>query len=119
MPAGLETYNSDGSIRTSVTDHFGRMLGSTTIDMPAGYLNRFQSGSISDDRLLTGTPFAFFTPFNSPKGGGSHAYCFVSPQIEFMGGTMTWRYVRTAATDFAYNEFGDGPQDGVLYYGVA
>lgn len=119
MPAGLETYNADGSIRTSVTDHFGRMLGSTTIDMPAGYLNRFQSGSISDDRLLTGTPFAFFTPFNSPKGGGSHAYCFVSPQIEFMGGTMTWRYVRTAATDFAYNEFGDGPQDGVLYYGVA
>lgn len=119
MPAGLETYNDDGSIGTSVTDHFGRMLGSTTIDMPAGYLNRFQSGSISDERLLTGTPFAFFTPFNSPKGGGSHAYCFVSPQIEFSGGTMTWRYVRTAATDFAYNEFGDGPQDGVLYYGVA
>lgn len=48
MPAGLETYNDDGSVRTSVTDHFGRMLGSTTIDMPAGYLNRFQSGTISD-----------------------------------------------------------------------
>ena len=119
MTAGLETYNEDGSVRNSVTDRFGRMLGSTTIDMPAGYLNRFQSGSISDDRLLTGTPFAFFTPFNSAKPGGRHDYFFVSPRIEFSGGTMTWSYVRTAATDFANREFGDGPQDGTIHYGVA
>ena len=119
MTAGLETYNEDGSVRNSVTDRFGRMLGSTTIDMPAGYLNRFQSGSISDERLLTGTPFAFFTPFNSPKPGGRHDYCFGSPRIEFSGGTMTWSYVRTAATDFANREFGDGPQDGTIHYGVA
>lgn len=48
MPEGLETYNDDGSVRTSVTDHFGRMLGSTTIDSD-------QLEAIEDGERVAGT----------------------------------------------------------------
>lgn len=48
MPAGLETYNDDGSVRTSVTDHFGRMLGSPTIDSD-------QLEAIEDGERVAGT----------------------------------------------------------------
>lgn len=34
MPQGLEVYNADGTIRNSVTDYFGKILGQVNASTP-------------------------------------------------------------------------------------
>lgn len=120
MIGGFETFNDDGTTRLSVTDYFARSVGVLPVVLPSGYANRFISGSVYSATLLEGEPFAYFVPDGADKTpiGGGHNYCFITPVITFNNGTMTWSYTRTASTDFVQKNFRDGPQDGVIYYGV-
>lgn len=53
MPAGLETFKSDGTPLTRYTDNLARILGIQAIGTG--------SGSFSNPGLLTGRPFYIFT----------------------------------------------------------
>lgn len=117
------TYAADGSPRLRLDRYYGRIIGWIDIVLPAGYLNRFQSGSIAHPGFAMGVPFHFFVAQKRYVDGGDISYGFIPPQVTFSGTTLQWAYTRTAATDFAHENFGDGangmgPADGRLFYGV-
>lgn len=81
MPFGLQTFDSEGDLMVDTNDRLGRLLGYLT-----GQANE---GTITDDKLLEGTPWAVFILENT-YGGASF---LVEPVFD--GNTMSW-----SRTDF-------------------
>jgi hypothetical protein len=78
----------------------GRVLGSVTIN------SGNQSGSLSNSRLTSGTPFYFCVP-NTTGGWTTNS----TPVVSFSGTTMTWTQGKNFNGQTA--EFG-----GTIHYGV-
>lgn len=122
MPVGLEVFKEDSTKLISLTEYYGKIVGSLDIVLPSGWANRFQTGTIINAAFAEGEPFSFFVPWSEqPSGGavgGGTSYCYICPIVTFSGATLTWKYVRDTSTEFAWNVFQDGPANGRLFYGV-
>jgi len=75
MPAGAETYDASGNLIFSVSDRLTRWLGVIFVGIG-------ESGSITDDGLLTGTHWYQVQIFS-----GSYAIGY-NPTVTFSGNQM-------------------------------
>lgn len=109
--AGAQVFDVDGRLSVDILARYGRFLGSIEINLPSGYLNRFQSGTVNIPGLSDGDGFYYYMARN-------FGACPFPPEVTFNGTQLGWRFVRTQETDAANEYMNFQPSDGTLYYGV-
>ncbi|MCQ9618409.1 hypothetical protein L1889_18385 [Paenalcaligenes niemegkensis] len=90
MPAGLQTFNADGTIQDDITTRFARILHTQAI--PQFYAQSpdtdpnqvYPSGSFNVPGLRGWNPFYFFT------GGSLPAY--FTPRVTISDNTVSWSF---------------------------
>lgn len=89
MAAGLKVWDASGNLIVDTASRLTRILGYTTLASSS-------SGSVTDDGLLTGTPFYVAQRANSPGGNfdASTSQCVVT----FSGNVMSYSTVHPTAT---------------------
>lgn len=99
MAVGLKTWDASGNLMIDVTDRLMRFLGYVIIPAGSG------SGSVTNDGILTGVPFAIPVMFSS-NGSGYYAGDNLYPlSYSFSGNVLSWT-------------INAGQPDQVLQYGV-
>ncbi|NKJ46829.1 hypothetical protein CIC12_08770 [Burkholderia sp. SG-MS1] len=100
MPAGMQVWDEQGRLTVNMTTRLARFLGSRYIDGTGG--------SLMDENLSQGEPFAIFQPdqlFYHISGDAPR------PVITISGNTIGWSY---GAAVNSYHK----PVPGNLFYGV-
>ena len=78
MPAGLQTWNADGTLQIDITTQLTTYLGQVTIGLSAGQIN--------DVRLRNGTAWFFF----SASTGLAYDTDYPLVTINKAAGTISW-----------------------------
>lgn len=94
----FELYNADGTLQLNLASRLTKYLGSVTITSTV-------AGSISDPRLLQGTPWFVYTGPNEQAQARATV-----PDVVFSGSTMSWSAgIGTATTMIiAYGIYSNG-----------
>jgi len=103
MAAGLKVWDASGNLIVDTSSRLTRILGYTTL-AAAGFGGGTSTGSVTDDGLLTGTPFYVAQRESSPGGSfdASTSQCVVT----FSGNTMSFSTVHpTAAFIITYGVY--------------
>jgi hypothetical protein len=87
MPAGLQVYGPDGSLRVDLSTRIPRFLGTYFVSAGA-------SGSIVNDGLLTGEPQCFCS-MNATGIAFWPGDDLLPPTISFVGDTLYYSDVRS------------------------
>lgn len=103
MTAGLQVWDASGNLMVDTSTLMGRIFGSVTIQSG-------DSGSLVDENLLTGVPFAIpcaqfldgYDPFEWDPG-------ISNPVITFSGNTMFWSSYNTSLLE---------KPEYIIYYGA-
>lgn len=93
MPAGFQSFNNDGSIKTDITTRFFRILGTISTGST--------SGSRTDESLALGE--AFFYQSSIADGSGNGIF---GPSVTLSGITISWTFSVA------------GQQPTTIFYGV-
>ncbi|WP_288937058.1 hypothetical protein [uncultured Sphingomonas sp.] len=112
LVAGAQVFDVDGRLSVDILARYGRFLGSIEINLPGGYLNRFQSGTVSIPGLAGGGEGIYYYLARD------YGYCPFPPEVTFSGTQLNWQFNRTAETDAANGYMNYEPSNGTLYYGV-
>lgn len=84
MPAGLEVYDAAGNLKVGIGHRLLRFLGYVIVPAGSG------SGSVTNDGLLTGVPFAVPIMYSANGSGyfpGDNMYPL---NVWFSGNQMLW-----------------------------
>lgn len=84
MPAGLEVYDQYGNLKVGLGTRLMRFLGSVVVPGGSG------AGSLTNDGLLTGTPFHSQTMFAANGSGYFPGDNMYPMSVWFAGNTMNW-----------------------------
>lgn len=87
MSYGLRIWDAAGGLVLDETMRLGQVLGVVTTDESAG--------SITNDALLLGTPFAIVTPLGELL---LLTYVIELPEPTFSGNTMSWPAADSSAS---------------------
>lgn len=84
MAVGLRVWDSSGYLKVDISDRLLRFLGDPII---AG---EGTSGSVTNDGLLTGTPFWLAAPFNSGGTGYWPGDRLIPPTVSVSGNVLSY-----------------------------
>lgn len=84
MPQGLQVFDASGALKVDISDQLLRFLGTPIIAPPGA------SGSVTNDGLLTGTPFWMANAYNN--GGSSYwpGESLYPPAVSISGNTLSY-----------------------------